>query len=109
MILDRPLHHRVASLSAAGDPPQAGLLRLGDAALARDALASQGLATGLSDARLAARPEWTTDDAAERSADGLRRHLRSLSGVLETCAHRHEPAWQAYTTWVRSLSAGPES
>lgn len=125
---DRPVRHRVASLSlatdgAAGGAPGGvtgetgaggtsfagtgtwggGTVRLGDASLARDALASQGLTTGLSDARLAARPEWTPDDARTRTADAVRRHCRSLAGVLVACRWRDRPAWRAYAAWVADL------
>ena len=103
------VRQRIASLSAAAEPGRGGdrpgdaILRLGDAAFARDALASQGLASGLSDARLAARPDWTAADARGRTAEAAGRHVHSLAGVLETCRHRDGPAWRAYTAWVRGL------
>ena len=105
MELAGPLWCRVASLAipgaGPGDPPD--LVRLGDAALARDALASQGLSLGLSDARLAARPDWTAADATARTADAARRHVRSLAGILATCRHRREPVWRTYAEWLSSL------
>jgi 2-polyprenyl-6-methoxyphenol hydroxylase-like FAD-dependent oxidoreductase len=69
---------RVARLSvpvAAGEPR---VVPVGDAALARDALAAQGTSIGLSDARLAA----GETDIAGQAADGRERHLRSL-GVAQ--------------------------
>ena len=115
------VRQRIASLSAAVEPGRGGdgqyrdgryrdgqgdgTLRLGDAAFARDALASQGLALGLSDARLSARTDWQASDGRERTADGARRHVRSLIGVLDSCRHRDEPAWRAYAGWIRALDA----
>lgn len=98
---------RVASLdlpAAAADPH---VVAIGDAALARDALASQGVSIGLSDARLAAVPlaPSVRTDLEARRRDGLLRHLRSLSAVLATCRHGARTAWRAYETWVDRLAA----
>ncbi len=89
---------RVASAAiavASGDPR---VVAIGDAALCRDALASQGTAIGLSDARLAA--AGAADALRRRHADGLDRHLRHLAGMLATCGHRTAPAWRAYRMWL---------
>ncbi|MGH8904088.1 MAG: hypothetical protein ACRDYA_21010, partial [Egibacteraceae bacterium] len=100
---------RVASLSIPFGSP--GVVAIGDAALARDALASQGTSIGLSDARLAAGGA-SRHDLEHRRADGLDRHLRSLRGVLATCRHRDQPAWSTYGRWVEhqlGVSARPAS
>lgn len=94
-----PTTRRVASLSV----PVRGcgpVVALGDAALARDALASQGGSIGLSDARLAAESAISSEELAQRAADGRERHLRFLTRVLDSCRHRHNPAWSQYRQWV---------
>ncbi|MGH3686717.1 MAG: hypothetical protein ACRDRE_04000 [Pseudonocardiaceae bacterium] len=94
-----PTTRRVASLSVPLRRP-GPVIALGDAALARDALASQGGSIGLSDARLAAEPATTGEEIARRATDGCERHLRFLTGVLESCGHRDAPAWSEYRRWV---------
>lgn len=97
---------RAASLAIARRPDDHRIQPLGEAALGRDALASQGAAIGLSDARLAAEPDEAAV-LAERHRDGLDRHLRHLGGMLATCAHHDAPAWLAYRGWVeRQRAAG---
>ncbi|MGH8909248.1 MAG: hypothetical protein ACRD0K_22830 [Egibacteraceae bacterium] len=90
---------RVASLDIPHASREPDVVAIGDAALARDALASQGMSIGLSDARLAA-GRATRQELEHRRADGLSRHLRSLDGVLAACHHRDLPAWSAYERWV---------
>ncbi len=87
---------RVASLDI---PAARDVIAIGDAALARDALASQGMSIGLSDARLAAGGA-TRHELERRQADGLERHLRSLSRILVACRYRDQPVWSAYEHWV---------
>lgn len=90
---------RVASLDIPVATRAPDVVAIGDAALARDALASQGTSIGLSDARLAA-GRATLHDLEHRHIDGRNRHLRSLRGVLATCRYRGLPAWSAYGRWV---------
>lgn len=94
-----PTTCRVASMSIPVRGP-GSVIALGDAALARDALASQGGSIGLSDARLAAEPATSTADITQRAADGRERHQRFLTGVLASCRHRDAPAWSEYRQWV---------
>jgi flavin-dependent dehydrogenase len=75
---------------------------IGDAALSRDILSSQGLAAGISDALYAAaarsddeRALWAHRHIAERAA-----HLKSLQQVFAACRYRDRPAWRAYTEFV---------
>lgn len=90
---------RVASLDIPAITPNPHIVPIGDAALTRDALASQGTSIGLSDARLAA-GRATPHELEHRRLDGLNRHLRSLSGVLTTCHHRSQPTWANYQHWL---------
>lgn len=75
---------------------------IGDAALSRDILSSQGLATGISEALYAAAARNNDDDArwahrhrAERAA-----HLKSLQQVFAACRYRDRPEWRAYAEFV---------
>jgi 2-polyprenyl-6-methoxyphenol hydroxylase-like FAD-dependent oxidoreductase len=75
---------------------------IGDAALARDILSSQGLSVGISDA-LYATAERTDDDAmliAQRRSADRTAHLRSLQQVLDTCLYRDRPEWCAYANFL---------
>jgi hypothetical protein len=94
-----PTTCRVASMSIPVRGP-GPIVALGDAALARDALASQGGSIGLSDARLAAEPATSSEDITQRAAEGRARHLQFLTGVLDSCRHRDTPAWSEYRQWV---------
>ena len=77
-------------------------LRIGDAALARDALSSQGIATGSTEAMLAA--AW--DDEADlrsihaRQCEQRGAHLRSLLGTIERCRYADHPVWQDYRAFL---------
>ena len=75
---------------------------IGDAALSRDILSSQGLAAGISDALYAAAARSEDDDAlrARRHAAQCAAHLRSLQQVLAACRHRDRLSWHAYTEFV---------
>jgi hypothetical protein len=101
-----PTTRRIANLSIPLRGP-GPIIALGDAALARDALASQGGSLGLSDARLAAEPATTGGEITRRATDGYERHLRFLTGVLESCRHRDAPAWSEYRRWVAVLAPFP--
>jgi hypothetical protein len=94
-----PTTCRVASMSIPVRGPGPSVA-LGDAALARDALASQGGSIGLSDARLAAEPATSRKDITQRATEGRKRHLQFLTGVLDSCWHRDAPAWSEYRQWV---------
>lgn len=71
---------------------------IGDAALARDALSSQGLATGISDALYVAAAEGPQDDAllALRKREQRLAHLRAMKDVIARCRFRHNQAWRDY-------------
>ncbi|HEV3113175.1 MAG TPA: hypothetical protein VGY99_22050 [Candidatus Binataceae bacterium] len=106
------LRPRVASLQwSSGDCDNDRLLRVGDAACARDALGSQGLGTSLSEALYAV--------AAFRSASGpdllrMRQqeqrdaHIRALTACIDTCAWAAAPVWRRYREWLSGHSPSAE-
>ena len=77
-------------------------LRIGDAALARDPLSSQGIATGASEAMQAgaAGDEDDRDLIVARQHDQRHAHLRSLLGVLQTGRFSAMPVWRDYVDFV---------
>ena len=75
---------------------------IGDAALSRDILASQGLATGISDALYAAAaagPEalrlFASHQQQQRNA-----HLTALLEQIAKCRFRDEPVWRDYRAFI---------
>jgi flavin-dependent dehydrogenase len=79
-------------------------LRIGDAALARDALSSQGIATGASEALQACAVDGEDDLASivARQREQRQAHLRSLLGVLANGRFSDAPAWREYIGFVGS-------
>jgi 2-polyprenyl-6-methoxyphenol hydroxylase-like FAD-dependent oxidoreductase len=78
------------------------VLPVGDAAIARDPLSSQGLATALSDALSAAA---VVDDAAlelfrSRHCTNLANHISSLASHLRSCRWRDAPVWAQYLRFL---------
>ena len=75
---------------------------IGDAALSRDILSSQGMAGGISDALYVAAARSEDDDAlrVQRHAAQCAAHLRSLQQVFAACRHRDRRSWRAYTEFV---------
>ena len=76
--------------------------RIGDAALARDILSSQGLASGISEALYAAAIK---DSAGEtllslRQAEQRESHLRSLASLIARCRFRDHAAWREYAEFI---------
>jgi 2-polyprenyl-6-methoxyphenol hydroxylase-like FAD-dependent oxidoreductase len=101
---DRPTHRRPAGAAlpvACGDPRP-----VGDAALARDALAAQGTAIALSDACLAADPEIPAALLARRRTDATARHLHHLSAMVAACRFADAPVWAEYAVWLAEAAAG---
>lgn len=97
-----PTVRRPAStcLPVAGGPA----IPIGDAALTRDALASQGVSIGLSDARLVTDGSMTASGMTARRADATARHLRHLSTMIAACAYARTLAWAQYRTWLTELA-----
>ena len=97
---------RIASLQWTEATPGEGVLRLGDAALAKDALASSGLASGLADAMYAT----SSDPRAivERHASERARHAQSLGEHVDRAVFAAQPDWATYRAWLRAGEAeGP--
>jgi hypothetical protein len=84
-------------------------LRIGDAALARDALSSQGIVTGTSEALLAA--AWSDDRDLRRirmrQQEQRRAHLMSLLDVIDRCRYADHPVWRDYRAFVAAHVDGP--
>jgi 2-polyprenyl-6-methoxyphenol hydroxylase-like FAD-dependent oxidoreductase len=92
--------------SAAIPEPSTAAIPVGDAALARDALASQGVSIGLSDACLIADPPTTVDDMTARRNEAILRHFRHLGQMATTCRYADSPCWAQYLAWVTHASTG---
>ncbi|HVS82903.1 MAG TPA: hypothetical protein VHE60_14330 [Pyrinomonadaceae bacterium] len=76
--------------------------RIGDAALARDTLSSQGLACGISEALYAAaiRDDEGGNLFSLRQFEQRTSHLRALSGLIARCRCRDEVAWREYAAFI---------
>jgi 2-polyprenyl-6-methoxyphenol hydroxylase-like FAD-dependent oxidoreductase len=87
-----------------------GHLRIGDAALARDPLSSQGLATGASEAMLAAAVRDDRDRAllAARQREQRQVHFVSLLQAIDRCRHADAPPRLAYRAFVARQIGTPE-
>jgi 2-polyprenyl-6-methoxyphenol hydroxylase-like FAD-dependent oxidoreductase len=83
---------------------EGGGLRIGDAALARDALSSQGLAAGAAEAMQACAMRGARDRAliVSRQREQRNAHLRALLSVLESGRFSQAPVWRGYIDFVRS-------
>jgi flavin-dependent dehydrogenase len=75
---------------------------IGDAALARDVLSSQGLATGISEALYAAAIVTAEDEAflSLRKVEQRVAHLRSMEKLIARCRFRQNEAWREYAEFV---------
>jgi hypothetical protein len=78
--------------------------RIGDAALARDTLSSQGLATGISQAMYAGAVsnEHQAMLLSARQEEQRLVHLSSLLHLMDHCRYRDFPAWKEYRGFVAS-------
>jgi len=78
------------------------VLPIGDAALARDPLSSQGLATAIGDALAVAavNDEASADLFRERYRIGVVTHLRALATHVRTVRWATSPAWHAYAAFL---------
>jgi hypothetical protein len=73
-------------------------IRVGDAALARDSLSSQGMANGLSAALQALKDEA---GLKRRQREERQAHLTSLMKEIEQCWSSSASSWMAYQTFLR--------
>ena len=86
--------------SAAIPQPAGHATPIGDAALTRDALASQGLSIGLSDACLLSDPRTTQTDMAVRRTEAARRHFAHLTETVSSARYADQPVWSHYHQWI---------
>jgi flavin-dependent dehydrogenase len=79
-----------------------GAAPVGDAAIARDPLSSQGLAASLSDALYAVAAITSADlnGLRDRQAENLAAHLAYLDEQLMRCRYRDQPHWAAYHGFI---------
>jgi hypothetical protein len=77
-------------------------IAVGDAALARDVLSSQGIACGLSSARYGVASESENDRALLRQHQLAERarHLQSLSQLLAVCRYADSAEWRQYRDFI---------
>jgi 2-polyprenyl-6-methoxyphenol hydroxylase-like FAD-dependent oxidoreductase len=102
---------RVASLqwSIHGDAVRS-VLSIGDAALARDALASQGLAVSISDALCAiaaTRDKFGADLLRARQVEQRTAHIRHLVDAIRRCSFRSSTTWSEYLDWLLQNPSEP--
>jgi len=90
-----------ASIPTPGGPATA----IGDAALTRDALASQGVSMAISDACLVTDPAMARQAMAARMSDATARHIRHLAGMVAVCRYADTPTWAEYAAWLDELAA----
>jgi flavin-dependent dehydrogenase len=89
-------------------------IAVGDAALARDALSSQGIAAGLSSAcyAVACESERDTTQLLQHQRAERAIHLKSLSQLIATCRYVDSAEWQQYRNFIanhQTEAASPES
>jgi hypothetical protein len=83
---------------------------VGDAALARDVLSSQGIAAGFSSACYAAAIRSAHDSSLvlEHQRAERARHLQSLSELIAACRYAAAPEWARYGRFIaRHLTVTP--
>lgn len=82
---------------------------IGDAALSRDALSSQGLASGLADARYAAaiRSRHDRHALAQRSRFARAAHAGELVEMIAKCRWRGHAAWREYRGFLVESALAP--
>ena len=78
------------------------LIRIGDAALAREPLASQGISIALSDAlyAIAAIKHHQLAMLQRLQAEQRARHLDSLRSIIARGRHHGSPDWDRYHEWI---------
>jgi len=82
---------------------QKSTFAVGDAAVARDPIASQGIATSLSDALYALtaiRHRVGPNRVVSHQSQQLTAHLKNLSHFIGICWSRASAPWRAYSEWL---------
>jgi 2-polyprenyl-6-methoxyphenol hydroxylase-like FAD-dependent oxidoreductase len=98
-----PPDHRSASTSIPVPGACAGTA-IGDAALTRDALASQGVSLALSDACIVADPQVSRQAMVARTVDARSRHIQHMAGMVTSCRYADTPTWTEYAAWLDGLA-----
>jgi len=79
-------------------------VRVGDASLARDSLASQGISVGGADALQLASGAITMSAWAERMAHQRQRHIAALSATINQCRFNDRSVWTEYAKFLANHS-----
>jgi 2-polyprenyl-6-methoxyphenol hydroxylase-like FAD-dependent oxidoreductase len=123
--LERLLRDEAADWLLDGMPPIASMTRgasgtcslqwagggrgipIGDAALARDSLSSQGLAASISDALYAVAAIASGDVAAlrERHKANYASHIHHVTELVGRCRFRETPLWRDYETFLMQAAS----
>ena len=75
---------------------EGSIIRIGDAAFARDALASQGIANGISNGLRAVKLRDTRTGALDRQLSEIFSHITRVAEFISTCRHRDSDSWWNY-------------
>jgi flavin-dependent dehydrogenase len=95
------MHHGVTCAASTQWSVDNSELRIGDAALARDALSSQGIAAGVSEALLAAAAsEDDVELIRERQREQRQAHMTSLLQLIDRSRYSGLPLWQNYRAFL---------
>jgi flavin-dependent dehydrogenase len=96
------LRRGVAGIASLQWSISGGTALVGDAAIARDALSSQGLTASLSDAlyAVAAIDSNHLQCLRLRQVENLSSHLRLLREQIARCQYSARPLWQAYDRFI---------
>jgi len=75
-------------------------IRIGDAAVARDALASQGIANGISAGLSLFEGLDAGKSYCRRTRTEILSHLTTLQQLIHSCAHSAHPFWENYGDFI---------
>jgi 2-polyprenyl-6-methoxyphenol hydroxylase-like FAD-dependent oxidoreductase len=75
-------------------------IRIGDAAVARDALASQGIANGISGGLSLFEGLDAVETYCWRTRTEILSHLSNLQELIRSCAHSAHPFWESYADFL---------
>jgi hypothetical protein len=85
-------------------------IRIGDSALARDSLASQGIANGIAAALALFESAASGEEYRQRVEAERITHLATLQRLYANCRHQGEPFWRDYGVFLRQhLAAASRS
>jgi hypothetical protein len=84
-------------------------IRIGDAAVARDALASQGIANGISGGLSLFEGLDAVETYFRRTRTEILSHLSNLQELIRSCAHSAHPFWESYADFLARAFESPQS